>query len=152
MAIIITCRRDGIFMFQTPAGLLYQLWGDSLRDMAKLGVISEEKVDTFNLPLYYSSPKELEEIIKRNGHFSIENLHVSGRPVKYDPETSVKFIVSLTRSVFEGLLKEHFGVGENIVDQIFHNLAKKVADNHSSFHELSHNNTELFILLRRNIS
>ncbi|XP_037496972.1 LOW QUALITY PROTEIN: probable S-adenosylmethionine-dependent methyltransferase At5g38100, partial [Jatropha curcas] len=85
---IITCRRDWYLLcFQTPAGLLYQLWGDSLRDMAKLGVISEEKVDTFNLPLYYSSPKELEEIIKRNGHFSIENLHVSGRPVKYDPET-----------------------------------------------------------------
>ncbi|KDP22677.1 hypothetical protein JCGZ_02519 [Jatropha curcas] len=80
-------------MFQTPAGLLYQFLGDSLRDMAKLGVISEEKVDNFNLPLYYSSPKELEEIIKGNGHFSIENLHVSDRQVKYDPETSVKFSV-----------------------------------------------------------
>ncbi|KDP44639.1 hypothetical protein JCGZ_22258 [Jatropha curcas] len=151
MAMIIGGRRNGILMFQTPAGLLYQFLGDSLRDMAKLKVISEEKVDNFNLPLYYSSPKELEEIIKGNGHFSIENLHISDRQVKYDPETSVKFSVG-TRSVFQGLLKEHFGVGENILDQIFHNLAKKIADNLSSFHELNHNNTELFILLRRNIS
>ncbi|KDP44638.1 hypothetical protein JCGZ_22257 [Jatropha curcas] len=49
---------------------------DSLREMAKLRVINEEKVESFNLPVYDATSKELEEIIHRNGHFSIESLEI----------------------------------------------------------------------------
>ncbi|KAL3568370.1 hypothetical protein D5086_031021 [Populus alba] len=69
MVIIIPGLPDGILMSQTGAGIFNDFFGSCLIDMAKLGVISEEKVDSFNLPLYYSSAKELEEIIKNNGHF-----------------------------------------------------------------------------------
>ncbi|KAL3568369.1 hypothetical protein D5086_031020 [Populus alba] len=69
MVIIILGLPDEIFLSQTAAGICNELFGSCLIDMAKSGVISEEKVDSFNLPLYYSSAKELEEIIKNNGHF-----------------------------------------------------------------------------------
>ena len=38
------------------------------------GIVSEEKVDSFNIPLYYMSPQELEAVVDWNGYFSIERM------------------------------------------------------------------------------
>ncbi|KAJ6290683.1 hypothetical protein OIU78_026430, partial [Salix suchowensis] len=69
MVIITGGLPDGVLMSQAGIGMYYDLLGSCLIDMAELGVISEEKLDSFNLPLYYSSSKEIEEIIKANGNF-----------------------------------------------------------------------------------
>ncbi|KAL9381295.1 hypothetical protein Peur_026952 [Populus x canadensis] len=83
MVIIMAGLPDGIFMSQAGVGMYYDLLGSCLVDMAKLGVISEEKVDSFNLPLYYSSSKEIEEIIKVNGNFSIEIMDSLSHQIQY---------------------------------------------------------------------
>ncbi|KAJ6684312.1 S-ADENOSYL-L-METHIONINE:CARBOXYL METHYLTRANSFERASE FAMILY PROTEIN [Salix viminalis] len=74
MVIITGGLPDGVLMSHAGIGMYYDLLGSRLIDMAELGVISEEKLDSFNLPLYYSSSKEIEEIIKANGNFSIERM------------------------------------------------------------------------------
>ncbi|GMY18191.1 putative s-adenosylmethionine-dependent methyltransferase at5g38100 [Fagus crenata] len=41
-----------------PVEMMFDFLGLSLMDMAKEGLISEAQVDSFNLPLYFASPKE----------------------------------------------------------------------------------------------
>ncbi|KAG6743186.1 hypothetical protein NC652_038533 [Populus alba x Populus x berolinensis] len=149
MVIIIAGLPDGILMSQTGAGICNELLGSCLVDMAKLGVICEEKVDSFNLPLYYSSAKELEEIIKNNGHFCIERMNTLNHPMM-KTKIDVRFAVSQFRAVFQGLLEEHFGRDD--VDKIFEYFAKKFAENYDSvFRGETHQHVDHFILLKRNI-
>ncbi|KAJ6861388.1 hypothetical protein NC651_037468 [Populus alba x Populus x berolinensis] len=150
MVIIIPGLPDGILMAQTGAGIFNDFFGSCLVDMAKLGVISEEKVDSFNLPLYYSSAKELEEIIKNNGHFCIERMNMLNHPMT-KRKLDVQFAISQFRAVFQGLLEEHFG--RNDVDKIFEYFAKKFAENYDSvFNGATHQHVDHFILLKRNIN
>lgn len=150
MVIIILGLPDGIFLSQTAAGICNELFGSCLIDMAKLGVISEEKVDSFNLPLYYSSAKELEEIIKNNGHFCIERLNMMNHPMT-KRKLDVQFAISQFRAIFQGLLEEHFGRDD--VDKIFEYFAKKFAENYDSvFNGATHQHVDHFILLKRNIN
>ncbi|PRQ15890.1 putative loganate O-methyltransferase [Rosa chinensis] len=44
-----------------------ELLGSCLMDLVRKGVVSEEKVDSFNMPVYSMSPQELEVAVKRNG-------------------------------------------------------------------------------------
>eukprot|EP00258_Populus_trichocarpa_P028342 XP_024444361.1 probable S-adenosylmethionine-dependent methyltransferase At5g38100 isoform X1 [Populus trichocarpa] len=150
MVIIILGLPDGILLSQTVAGKSYELFGSCLIDMAKLGVISEEKVDSFNLPLYYSSAKELEEIIKNNGHFCIERMNMLNNPMM-KRKLDVQFVISQFRAIFQGLLEEHFGRDD--VDKIFEYFAKKFAENYDSvFNGATPQHVDHFILLKRNIN
>ena len=38
------------------------------------GLISEAHMDTFNLPVYFALPKEMTQLVERNGCFSIERM------------------------------------------------------------------------------
>ncbi|XVF24405.1 hypothetical protein REPUB_Repub13aG0125000 [Reevesia pubescens] len=59
MALILLVVPDVITHPQITFGSEIELVGYCLMDMAKTGIVSGENVDTFNLPLYYTSPKEL---------------------------------------------------------------------------------------------
>ncbi|KAJ8761216.1 hypothetical protein K2173_001272 [Erythroxylum novogranatense] len=140
-------RPDGVLMSQTSTGIIFNLFGSCLADLSKMGVIAKEKVDSFNLPLYFATVKELEEIIKKNGYFSIEKLevwdHAMFRAMKLDPQAlCVQF-----RTISEGLVKMHFG--DNMVEEIFNYYVKKLEENYSAYDEVSNHQIEMFILLKR---
>ncbi|CAK7344191.1 unnamed protein product [Dovyalis caffra] len=152
MVIIIAGLPDGILMSETGAGMIYEFLGSCLIDMAKLGVVSKEKVDSFNLPLYYSSAKELEEIIRSNGHFCIERMDKLN-PRMLVKKLNVEFAVSQFRAVFQGVLEEHFGRDQDALEKIFQHFAKKFADNYYSiFNGIRHQHIDFFILLKHNIN
>ncbi|KAL6178203.1 hypothetical protein ACLB2K_049722 [Fragaria x ananassa] len=125
----------------TP-NVVLQLLGSSLMD---LGVVSEEKVDSFNIPVYSMSPKELSDVVERNGCFSIEmvaNLLVS----QVEDTSSVpKLIASHIRAVMEGLLKQHFG--EEILDELFDLYQKKCEDHISTI--ISGKAVNFLVVLKR---
>ncbi|KAJ6684310.1 hypothetical protein OIU85_007948, partial [Salix viminalis] len=104
-------------------GMYYDLLGSCLIDMAELGVVSEEKLDSFNLPLYYSSSKEIEEIIKANGNFKL---------------------------FFQGLLEDHFG--REVAEKTFENFETKLDENFSIIDGAAHEHIDHFILLKRNVN
>ncbi|CAK7344187.1 unnamed protein product [Dovyalis caffra] len=151
MVIIIAGLPDGILMSETGTGISYDFLGSCLADMAKLGVVSKEKVDSFNLPLYYSSAKELEEIIRSNGHFCIERMDKLNHPMS-QKKPNVEFLVSQCRATFQGVVEDHFGRDQHVVEKIFQHFAKKYADNYYSiFSGVRHQHIDFFILLKRNI-
>ncbi|PIA25487.1 hypothetical protein AQUCO_11300007v1 [Aquilegia coerulea] len=100
---------------------IMDLMGSCLIDMSKLGLLSESQIDSFNLPIYLTTIKEVKELIEHNGHFSIENIEPLIRTVVPDAE----ILVTHLRAAMEGVFKEHFG--SDIRDEFFKRLIKKVA-------------------------
>ncbi|KAM5558479.1 loganic acid O-methyltransferase [Rosa sericea] len=130
----------------TLANVTYQILGSCLIDMARKGVVSEEKIDSFNVPIYYVCPRELEAAVERNGCFSIEIMeHL---PTVMEPGTisnNSKLFASHMRAAMEGLFKQHFK--EEILDELFDLFHKKVEEQHSAF-ELG-KAVDILIVLKR---
>ncbi|KAB1205859.1 putative S-adenosylmethionine-dependent methyltransferase At5g38100 [Morella rubra] len=72
MVLIIPAIPDGIPHSCVPGGVLFDFLGLSLMDMAKEGLISEAEVDSFNMPLYATSAREMTELVAKNGRFNID--------------------------------------------------------------------------------
>ncbi|KAL6007159.1 hypothetical protein ACLOJK_032655 [Asimina triloba] len=63
---------------------IWELLAQALNDMVSEGLIEEEKMDSFNLPQYTPSPRELKELVRKEGSFTIHQLRVS--QAKWDVE------------------------------------------------------------------
>lgn len=81
------------------------------------GVVSEEKVDSFNMPIYSMTPLELEAAVKQNGSFSIEMMTNLPDPLVDDTLSVPQLLASQMRAGVEGMIKNHFG--EEILDELF---------------------------------
>lgn len=112
MALVVPCLLNGTTAQQCTLVSTGGVLGSCLVDMAIEGLLSENDVDSFNLPRYYASQQELETIIKRNGSFSIERIElldrskIDGGTVRVPPS----MVTSYFRALLEGLLNAHFRV------------------------------------------
>ncbi|KAL9372385.1 hypothetical protein Peur_034629 [Populus x canadensis] len=107
------------------SNISYDILGSCLMDMAKMGIISEEKVDSFNIPIYFSSPQEVEATVERNGYFNLERLECL--PLEKSQDTipqKARAVSYHIRAGLEFLLKEHFG--HEILDELFDSFNKKL--------------------------
>ncbi|KAL5720860.1 gibberellin A4 carboxyl methyltransferase [Ranunculus cassubicifolius] len=115
--------------------------GSCMLEMAKNGQLSEEKVDSFNIPVYIPFAEEFEEAIKNNGCFSIERFELLDIPInKFDS----KILGMHVRAVWEGLISEHFG--NEIMDDLFLLFAERAEDIYKSAFRFD---ADLFVLLKR---
>ncbi|XP_048330220.1 loganic acid O-methyltransferase-like [Ziziphus jujuba] len=134
---------------QSHGGMILELLGTCLMDLAKKGIVSEDKVDSFNIPIYLMTPQEVEAAVERNGCFSVERVedihHVGSDENNSLSITNAQEFSSYIRSGMEGLIKKHFG--EEILDVLFDTYRKKVEDNPSIFK--SGKALTFFILLKR---
>lgn len=81
------------------------------------GIIKEEVVDSFNLPIYYTTPKELADIIRSNGELKIDNMETLGSMDAQDTMPDLESRVLYLRAVLEVLVRTHFG--HQILDDLF---------------------------------
>ncbi|KAL5991538.1 hypothetical protein ACLOJK_012447 [Asimina triloba] len=100
----------------------WELLSEILSTMLLEGVVSEEEVDSFDVPFYTPSVEETREIIEKEGSFSIERLETFGleAPACIPGEMRAKCIRSFT----EPLIVSHFG--QHISDHLFHKLTLAV--------------------------
>ena len=111
------------------------------------GLISEAQVDSFNLPLYFASPKEITQLVGRNGCFVIEKMEITCSRSRVDGPISAPALTMHLRAGLEGVISKHFGV--EIIDELFDRFRKK-HDEFSSFLESKYEEaTQLFIALKR---
>ncbi|KAA8542766.1 hypothetical protein F0562_023918 [Nyssa sinensis] len=92
------------------------------------GLLSKDKLDSFNLPIYSPSSEELEKLIEKTGCFDIarvEEMHRNTIPLL----TMQECIAGL-----QGIIETHFG--SEILDDLFDRYAKKIG-------------IALFVLLKR---
>nr|XP_027086457.1 theobromine synthase 2-like [Coffea arabica] len=107
------------------------------------GLLEEEKLDSFNLPLYTPSLEVVKCIVEEEGSFEI--LYLETFKVRYDAGFSIDddyqvrslfqvycdehvkaaYVTFFFRAVFEPILASHFG--EAIMPDLFHRFAKNAA-------------------------
>ncbi|XP_007045551.2 PREDICTED: probable S-adenosylmethionine-dependent methyltransferase At5g38100 [Theobroma cacao] len=147
MVLILPSIPDGIPNSRVPAGVMFDLLGSSLMDMAKEEIISESLVDSFNLPVYAASLKEMKDIIERNGCFSIEKIETTNPLSKIDIQLGTRPCTMHLRAGMEGIISKHFG--NKIIDELFDRLDRK-AEEYSYLLNASYTaGTQLFIVLTR---
>lgn len=115
-------------------------------------MLSENDVDSFNLPRYYASQQEMEAVIKRNGSLSIERIELLDRSKinRGNIRVPLSMVTSYFRVLLEGLIKEHFGA--EIVDGLFDRFEKKIEES-SMLSDAGYKSPgELFILLKRKVA
>ncbi|PIA38132.1 hypothetical protein AQUCO_02800049v1 [Aquilegia coerulea] len=143
MALLVPTRKKGnlsTILLHHPFDVL----GCCLMDMAKKGLLDEEKVDSFNLPLYIPTLEEFEEAMKCNEHFSIERFELLG--LKSSGEIVPETLSMHPRATMEGRISEHFG--SEILNELFDLFTKKAAEL-GICNSGNRFDAELFVLLKR---
>ncbi|XP_006355759.2 salicylate carboxymethyltransferase-like [Solanum tuberosum] len=97
----------------------WELLAMTLKFFIAQGSIDEKKVDSFNIPLYNPSPKEVMYIVEKEGSFTIDILKTSKIHRNSCDDEKYNMVQSF-RSVAEPLLVSHFGHDELNMDQVFH--------------------------------
>ncbi|XP_047306552.1 probable jasmonic acid carboxyl methyltransferase 2 [Impatiens glandulifera] len=116
---------------------LYELLAQSLNDMASQGLVKQDDVDSFNIPLYAPYKDEVEAIIVDEKSFHLEKIEIS--QFNWDPldddDNNNKFdqirsginVANCIRSVTEPMLVTHFGELISLKD-VFKIYANRVAN------------------------
>ncbi|MCD7452911.1 hypothetical protein HAX54_018586 [Datura stramonium] len=115
-----------------------------LKDL-QYGDIEEEEVDSFNIPVYITSPSEVKEAIIRNGSFSIEKLEILPKETSPTNGLTAKDASVHIRAITEGLIEEK--IGPKILDKLFQLYVQKLEDAYLDL--LSGEAISLFVALKR---
>ncbi|KAJ3696674.1 hypothetical protein LUZ61_000379 [Rhynchospora tenuis] len=108
-------------------GLLNSVLGaisELLNSMVLEGLVEEEKLDSFNIPLYAPSMEEAEALINAQSLYDI--IHIKMTESNRDNIQSGANLAMFMRSVLEPMIVGHFGAG--IVDELFSRFAMNAAE------------------------
>ena len=81
-------------------------------------------LDSFYLPMYGPSDRELREIIQDEGSFEINEMQV--HPVE-KPLTAPNTLARVMRAVAEPMILQHFGVSSDSMDEFVRTLEQQLA-------------------------
>ncbi|XP_031275082.1 loganic acid O-methyltransferase-like [Pistacia vera] len=135
---------------QNPIGLMYDLLGASLMDLVKKGVINEEQVESFNIPIYVVNPENLREAVERNGSFRMVKMEMieSILKINYGDEiTNVNWWTRMLRSGNEDIITKHFGSG--IMDQLCQQFTVNALEVTHNFNWDELKGYQLLVILKR---
>ncbi|XP_010528515.1 PREDICTED: probable S-adenosylmethionine-dependent methyltransferase At5g38780 [Tarenaya hassleriana] len=140
-----SCLPDGVKMSETMKGILFDCIGSSLNDVAKQGLIDQEKLDSFNMPIYVAQVGEIKDVIEENGCFELEAFEKVSHANDEFP-LDAKFLATLHKVTFGGLFESQFG--KDAVEKAMGCFEGKVQD---SLQELANAKAgmQFFVLLRR---
>ncbi|XP_044504819.1 loganic acid O-methyltransferase-like [Mangifera indica] len=122
---------------------VFDLLGSALMDLAGQGLVDEDKVDNFNLPIYIPTPDEIVSLIENNGDFIIEKMDPLLAHQVTDPDTMAMHL----RAGMESNIRENFGA--EIVEQVFDKFKEKIAESKVLIDPIYKRTYGLFVLLKR---
>ncbi|KAK4253831.1 hypothetical protein QN277_010455 [Acacia crassicarpa] len=111
---------------------IWELLAEALNDMVLEGIIKEDQIDSFNIPVYYPSSSELQLEIEKEGSFTLNRLEVfevswnAACGEEHNDNSEGYKVAQLIRAAAEPLLVNHFG--EAIIDDVFHRYQHILAD------------------------
>ncbi|KAH6764403.1 IAA carboxylmethyltransferase 1 [Perilla frutescens var. hirtella] len=113
---------------QGGAGLLFGThYQDAWNDLVQEGIITSEKRDKFNIPVYAASVEELKEVVECDGSFTINKLQLikGGSPLvvnhHHDAAEIGRALATTCRTVTGNLVDQHIG------HELSHELFSRVA-------------------------
>eukprot|EP00268_Persea_americana_P044868 TRINITY_DN4540_c0_g1_i1.p1 TRINITY_DN4540_c0_g1~~TRINITY_DN4540_c0_g1_i1.p1 ORF type:complete len:402 (-),score=79.59 TRINITY_DN4540_c0_g1_i1:131-1225(-) len=116
---------------------LWELLVKALMEMVSQGAIQRAKVDSFDLPYYSPSAKELKAVIIMEGSFVLDQLQITeinwdandnddNEGFFFDKEASGQNVAKFLRAATEPMLANHFG--EEIIEELFRKYAENVGE------------------------
>ncbi|XP_043703613.1 loganic acid O-methyltransferase-like [Telopea speciosissima] len=145
MVLIMTGIPDGSSRFQAVNATL-DILGYCLMDMAKMGLVSEAKVDSFNFPVYSPFCQEVKELLGRNRCFNIERFELVTR-TRDVAVTNAPAVTKHTRAITEEMIKQHFG--SEIIDELYDRVFHKLEEFPQFLDAIFKRSTQLFVVLKR---
>ncbi|CAI9096789.1 OLC1v1033002C1 [Oldenlandia corymbosa var. corymbosa] len=106
-------------------GFFYDALASSLLDMAHEGFIEEALVDSFNIPFYFTCPKEMEALVEKNGCFTTLRMELLEYDTEVNEPLDTSKHVTHIRAAMECRITAHFGAG--LIDELFDRFDKKAA-------------------------
>ncbi|ERN06681.1 hypothetical protein AMTR_s00058p00202720 [Amborella trichopoda] len=94
----------------------------AIKNLISQGLVEEEKLDSFDLPIYTPIKEEVEEVVTREASFTIERFEELSVPTP--TKISGKDKALGIRAVFEPITKHHFG--EELMDKLFEECAQLI--------------------------
>ncbi|KAI3932736.1 hypothetical protein MKW92_028002 [Papaver armeniacum] len=149
MFILVPAIPDETLVSQTSPGLLLHVLGSCLMELAKMDIVDQAKVDSFNLPVYFTSPKQVKELVERSGCFTTERLERL-ETVFPRASTGAQIISNHTRAIVEEIIKQNFGFSDNDLDILFDLYSKRLVDSLSIFTKIEDTSFQMFLVLKRN--
>ncbi|XP_030551501.1 loganic acid O-methyltransferase-like [Rhodamnia argentea] len=148
MVIIMPGIPHGMPHRRVPSGIMYDVMASSLMDMVNEGLVSEDKVASFNLPLYAPSPEEMTTLVTKNGNFTIEAMELTNPSPNMIGPIDVRGWMVHVRAAMEGMLAKHFD--KNTIAELFNRLVRKLSGECSQELEASYREgIQLFTVLKR---
>ncbi|WOH15540.1 hypothetical protein DCAR_0935082 [Daucus carota subsp. sativus] len=122
--ISIPCRsNESVLSILEPIDIL----GDAFTDMVKEGLVAEELLDSFNLPLYIPTPSEVIKLVSGDKHLNILKVEESFLKVKMSSAEDIMYGSSHLRAAMEGIINKHFGP-DILMDDLFHRYCNKFTE------------------------
>ncbi|CAN6681804.1 unnamed protein product [Malus baccata var. baccata] len=151
LALLIPCRQESTLPSDSILAHIYECVGLSLADMAKEGLVSEDLLDSFNVPIYIPSPSEVKNLVLgMKSLFSIERLDELLFPTNLSTPNDIRACVSHIRATVEGVVCKHFGSELN-TEELFERYFHKIEEFSKTprFTNIE-NVANLFMLVKRN--
>ncbi|XVF73783.1 hypothetical protein PTKIN_Ptkin13bG0009800 [Pterospermum kingtungense] len=111
----------------------WELLAQAIMSLAREGRIEEEKVDSFNAPYYAPCGEEIKVEIEKEGSFIIDGLEAfeidwDGGAVSDVHTAQGKLLIGqqvakTIRAVVESMLESHFGIKQDVMDDLFTRFA-----------------------------
>nr|GME13882.1 salicylate carboxymethyltransferase-like [Ipomoea batatas] len=114
-----------------PTCHIWELLALALNEIVAEGFVEEEKLNSFNVPLYTPSLAETKLLVEKEGSFTIDcleasQIHWTGYNGTVHHEDNGGYNVArCMRAVAEPMLVSHFGKG--IIDEVIHRYTKMIA-------------------------
>ncbi|XP_019180724.1 PREDICTED: salicylate carboxymethyltransferase-like [Ipomoea nil] len=103
---------------------IWTLLAKCLKDLVTKGLVEEEKLNSFNLPIYAPSLNEVKMVVEKEGSFSINVLE--GLTYDFSESMDGKALTNTVRAVLESLVVSHFGGG--VSDQVFNKYEEMLGE------------------------
>ncbi|KAF8667888.1 hypothetical protein HU200_052513 [Digitaria exilis] len=111
------------------------LLAESVQSLVHKGLVQQEKLDAFNLPIYGPSVDEVKAVVRKSELFDISSVKLfrsnwdpyddSGDNAVQDSLQSGLNVAKSIRAVMEPLFASHFGV--SVLDELFKQYARNVS-------------------------
>nr|GMD84653.1 salicylate carboxymethyltransferase-like [Ipomoea batatas] len=96
---------------ENPTFYIWELLALTINDLVAEGLVEEEKLNSFNFPLYLPTLAEIKFLVENDGNN----------------------VAMVMRAALEPMLVSHFG--EGIIDELFHRYSNKIAHSMSTYPE-----------------
>ncbi|VVA94450.1 unnamed protein product [Arabis nemorensis] len=130
--------------------IMYTSMADVLIQMQFQGLISEEQVDTFNIPIYSASPEEVRILVETNGSFTVESMELMDPTAWLKREMTMEDVrqwMLCIEATMGSLFNNHFG--EHLLDDIFDRLTAKLVGLTEKIESSYREKVMLFFALKR---